>query len=258
MTFSSTAFAANMMKRFEDRALDALRPLSLDTSVLKHAEGACLISFGNTKVLCTASVEERVPPFLKGKKEGWITAEYGMLPRATSTRCDREATRGRQTGRTQEIQRLIGRSLRAVADMKALGERQIKIDCDVLQADGGTRTAAITGSYVALFNACVFLMKQRCITRFPLCDQVAAISCGLLGGHALLDLDFAEDSSAAVDANFVLTKKGLLVETQACAEKKPFTESQFLSLLKLAQKGTAELFKAQAQAVRDKSYLDAF
>ena len=243
------------IKRANDRRFDALRPLSFDTNVLKHAEGACLVAFGNTKVICTASVEDRVPPFLKGKKEGWVTAEYGMLPRATSTRCDREAAKGRQAGRTQEIQRLIGRALRAVCDMKALGERQIKIDCDVLEADGGTRTAAITGSYVALFNACVNLMKKKCVNRFPIIDQVAAVSCGLLGGYALLDLDFSEDSNAAVDANFVFTKSGLLVETQACAEKKAFSEEQFLSLLQLAKKGTKILFQEQKKAVTNSSYL---
>ncbi len=205
--------------------------------------------FGDTHVLCTASVEDKVPPFLRNSGQGWVTAEYGMLPRSTGTRTEREASRGKQSGRTQEIQRLIGRSLRAVMDLKALGELQIKIDCDVIQADGGTRTAAITGSYVALHQAVGHLRKLGAIKAAPLVDQVAAVSCGLYRGVPVLDLDYDEDSGADADANFVLTGKGGIVEVQGTAEKTPFTDEQFDALMKLARKGITELLEAQRKAL---------
>ena len=223
------------------RAHDAMRPVTLDPGVAKYAEGSCLAKFGDTQVLCTASVEERVPPFLRSTGKGWVTAEYGMLPRSTATRTDREATRGRQSGRTQEIQRLIGRSLRAVIDLTRLGERQIRIDCDVLQADGGTRTAAVTGSYVALHQACRHLVSAGLLTALPLRDSVAAVSCGVIAGSAVLDLDYAEDSQAETDANFVLTGTGRIVEVQATAEGAPFDETLFAEMLRLARAGIAEL-----------------
>ena len=231
------------------RASDQLRPIVLEPGIAAHAEGSCLAKFGNTHVLCTASVEERVPPFLRNPGKGWITAEYGMLPRSTHTRTDREAARGKQTGRTQEIQRLIGRSLRAVADLTAFGERQITIDCDVLQADGGTRTAAITGAWVALHHAFQWLVKEGEIDRLPLRDQVAAISCGISAGTPVLDLDYAEDSAADADANFVLTGAGAIIEIQGTAEKAPFSEAQFLELLRLARKGIGDLCAAQTKAI---------
>jgi len=235
------------------RAPDQLRPITLEPGFSAHAEGSCLAKFGNTHVLCTASVEERVPPFLRNTGKGWITAEYGMLPRSTHTRTDREAARGKQTGRTQEIQRLIGRSLRTVADLTAFGERQITIDCDVLQADGGTRTAAITGAYVALHRAFEWLVKEGEIDAVPMASQVAAVSCGIIsagaGGVAVLDLDYAEDSGAEADANFVLTSDGAIIEIQGTAEKKPFAEAQFLELLGLARKGIGELCAAQRKAL---------
>ena len=227
------------------RSPDALRPVTLEIDVNKYAEGACLARFGDTHVLCTASVEERVPPWLKGGGKGWVTAEYGMLPRATDSRTDRESARGRQTGRTQEIQRLIGRSLRAVTDLKALGELQVRIDCDVLQADGGTRTAAITGSFVALAVAFRHLRDIKAIKTIPLTDHVAAVSCGICGGQGLLDLDYQEDSSAQADANFVLTGSGGIVEIQGTAETEPFSEEAFSELLTLARKGIAELVEIQ-------------
>lgn len=227
------------------RAADALRPVSLDLDVNKYAEGSCLVRFGDTHVLCLASVDERVPGWMKGSGRGWVTAEYGMLPRATDKRGDREAAKGKQTGRTQEIQRLIGRSLRAVTDLSALGELQIKLDCDVLQADGGTRTAAITGAYVALAQAVAHLRRVGAIKRPALVDSVAAISCGLVRGQAMLDLDYAEDSGAQADANFVLTGRGGLVEVQATAEQDPFSRDQFAALLALAEKGTTELAELQ-------------
>ena len=227
------------------RSPDALRPVTLEIDVNKYAEGACLARFGDTHVLCTASVEERVPPWLKGGGKGWVTAEYGMLPRATDRRTDRESARGRQTGRTQEIQRLIGRSLRAVTDLKALGELQVRIDCDVLQADGGTRTAAITGSFVALAVAFRHLRDIKAIKTIPLTDHVAAVSCGICGGQGLLDLDYQEDSSAQADANFVLTGSGGIVEIQGTAETEPFSEEAFSELLTLARKGIAELVEIQ-------------
>ena len=231
------------------RADDALRPISLEIGFSKYAEGSCLARFGDTHVLCTASLEEKVPPFLRNSGSGWVTAEYGMLPRATATRTDREASRGRQSGRTQEIQRLIGRSLRAVTDLKALGERQIRIDCDVLQADGGTRTAAITGSYVALHIALRKLVEGKALAALPLSDAVAAVSCGIHDGAAVLDLDYAEDSTAQADANFVLTGVGGIVEIQATAEKSPFDEGRFGRMLELARKGIAELCAAQRRAL---------
>jgi ribonuclease PH len=230
------------------RAPDQLRPVVLEPGFSKHAEGSCLARFGDTHVLCTASVEDKVPPFLRNTGQGWVTAEYGMLPRSTGTRTEREAARGKQSGRTQEIQRLIGRSLRAVTDMKALGEIQIKIDCDVIQADGGTRTAAITGSYVALYQAIAHLRKIGAIKTAPLVDQVAAVSCGLYQGVPVLDLDYAEDSGADADANFVFTGKGGIVEVQGTAEKTPFTDQQFDQLMALARKGIAELLAVQRKA----------
>jgi ribonuclease PH len=226
-----------------------MRAITLEPGVAKHAEGSCLARFGDTHVLCTASVEERVPTFLRNTGKGWITAEYGMLPRSTHTRTDREAARGKQSGRTQEIQRLIGRSLRAVADLAALGERQIRIDCDVLQADGGTRTAAITGSYVALYEALGRIVKAGALPSVPLADSVAAISCGVSSGVAVLDLDYAEDSQAMTDANFVLTGGGGIVEIQATAEGAPFDEAIFGEMLALARRGIAELTRHQHAAL---------
>ncbi len=231
------------------RATDQLRSVTLEPGAAKYAEGSCLARFGDTHVLCTASVEEKVPPFLRDSGRGWVTAEYGMLPRSTHTRTDREAARGKQSGRTQEIQRLIGRSLRAITDLPALGERQIRIDCDVLQADGGTRTAAITGSYVALYLALNKLIKAGKLKKLPLTDQVAAISCGICDGQPVLDLDYAEDSCAMTDANFVLTGTGRFVEIQSTAEQTPFDKAQFDSLLALAQKGVGELAKLQRAAL---------
>jgi ribonuclease PH len=227
------------------RAPDAMRPVILEPGIAKYAEGSCLAKFGDTHVLCTASVEERVPPFLRNTGRGWVTAEYGMLPRSTATRTDREATRGRQSGRTQEIQRLIGRSLRAITELGRLGERQIRIDCDVLQADGGTRTAAVTGSYVALHQACQRLVSAGMLAELPLRDSVAAISCGVIGGAAVLDLDYGEDSEAETDANFVLTGTGGIVEIQATAEVAPFDEALFAEMLRLARSGVAELTRRQ-------------
>ena len=237
--------------RLSGRAADALREVSMTTGFARHAEGSCLIRMGNTEVLCAASVEARVPPFLRNSGLGWVTAEYGMLPRATHTRGDREATRGKQSGRTQEIQRLIGRSLRAVVDRKAMGEMSITLDCDVLNADGGTRCAAITGSWVALAVAFRHLVKMNVIAAVPLIGQVAAVSCGIANGTAVLDLDYQEDSSAEADANFVLTGTGGLVEIQATAEKTSFSEEQFHQLLALARTGTTALFAAQRAALGD-------
>jgi ribonuclease PH len=238
------------MSRPSGRAPDQMRVVSLEPGFAKYAEGSCLIRFGDTHVLCTASVEEKVPPFLRNTGRGWVTAEYGMLPRSTHTRTDREAARGKQSGRTQEIQRLIGRSLRAVTDLTALGERQVRIDCDVLQADGGTRTASITGSYVALYQALQKLVEQKLITSVPLTDAVAAVSCGIHEATPVLDLDYAEDSNAETDANFVLTGKGGIVEIQATAEHEPFVDAQFSALLGLARSGVAELFALQRKALR--------
>lgn len=235
--------------RPSNRGSDELRPLNLEINCSKYAEGSCFIKLGDTHVLCLATIEEKVPPFLKGTGGGWITAEYGMLPRSTHDRIDREASRGKQTGRTHEIQRLIGRSLRAVTDLKTFGERQIRIDCDVIQADGGTRTASITGAYVALYLAFQKLLEKKIITQHPLKDFVAAISCGLYEGEAVLDLDYAEDSTAQADANFILTGKGEIIEIQGTAEKEPFSEEQFLSLLSLARKGTQELIQEQKKVL---------
>ena len=231
------------------RRPDELRAVRLEPGFAKYAEGSCLVRFGDTHVLCTASVEERVPPFLRNSGRGWVTAEYGMLPRSTHTRTDREASRGRQSGRTQEIQRLIGRALRAVTDLSQLGERQVKIDCDVLQADGGTRTAAVTGSYVALHQALGGLVKARALAALPLRAEVAAISCGIVGGQPVLDLDYAEDSSADADANFVLSGSGAIVEIQGTAEQAPFSEAQFLELLRLARHGIGQLVDLQRAAL---------
>jgi ribonuclease PH len=231
------------------RAPDAMRPVILQAGVSKYAEGSCLAKFGDTHVLCTASVEERVPPFLRNTGRGWVTAEYGMLPRSTATRSDREAARGRQSGRTQEIQRLIGRSLRAVTDLTGLGERQIKIDCDVLQADGGTRTAAVTGSYVALHQALQRVVAAGQLKVLPLRDSVAAISCGVIAETPMLDLDYAEDSQADTDANFVLTGTGGIVEIQATAEGAPFDEPLFTEMLRLARMGVGELTRRQRAAL---------
>ncbi len=237
------------MTRPSGRAVDALRAVSLEPGFSKHAEGSCLVRFGDTHVLCTASVEDRLPAFLRNTGRGWITAEYGMLPRSTHTRSDREAARGKQSGRTQEIQRLIGRSLRAVADLTKLGERQIVIDCDVIQADGGTRTAAITGSYVAVHQALSKLIESGLLAAMPFFDAVAAVSCGIHQGVPVLDLDYAEDSSAEADANFVLTASGGIVEVQATAERAPFTEPVLGELLALARKGAAELHSLQRRAL---------
>ena len=231
------------------RAPDQLRPVSLEPGFSRHAEGSCLVKFGDTHVLCTASVDEKVPPWMRNSGKGWVTAEYGMLPRSTHTRTDREAARGKQSGRTQEIQRLIGRSLRAVVNLQAMGERQINIDCDVLQADGGTRTASITGAWVALHFAYERLIKDGKLAANPLSGTVAAVSCGLWQGTPVLDLDYPEDSKADADANFVLTGTGGIVEIQGTAEQDPFSEAQFLDLLKLAKKGIGELTKLQRAAV---------
>jgi ribonuclease PH len=226
-----------------------MRTIELQTGFTKHAEGSVLVSFGDTRVLVTASVEEKVPPFLRGKGEGWVTAEYSMLPRATHTRGSREAAKGKQSGRTQEIQRLIGRSLRAVVDMKKLGERQIVLDCDVIQADGGTRTASISGAWVALRLAIDKLMAEGKIKEDPITAQVAAVSCGIHEGTPVLDLDYIEDSNAHADANFVLIEGGLIAEAQATAEGAPYDEEALLRLLRLARIGCDQIFAAQAKAV---------
>ncbi|ABC24435.1 ribonuclease PH [Rhodospirillum rubrum] len=231
------------------RAVDSLRSIVLEPGYSKHAEGSCMARFGDTHVLCTASIEERVPGWMRGGGKGWVTAEYGMLPRSTHTRTDREAARGRQSGRTQEIQRLIGRSLRSVTDLKKIGEIQIRLDCDVIQADGGTRTAAITGSWVALYQALARFEKLGLGALPPLTDHVAAVSCGLCDGVAVLDLDYAEDSTAQADANFVLTGTGGIVEIQGTAETSPFAQAQFMELLALAQKGITELVALQKAAL---------
>jgi len=234
--------------RPSDRTADQLRLVTLETGVNRYAEGSCLVTFGHTKVLITASVEDRVPGFMRGRGQGWVTAEYGMLPRATHTRGRREASEGKQSGRTQEIQRLIGRSLRAVVDPVALGERQISLDCDVIQADGGTRTAAITGAWVALRMATKYLMEEGLIAADPILDQVAAISCGIFKGVPVLDLEYEEDSNAEADANFVLTGKGSIVEVQATGEKRGFSQDEFDGLFSLARKGVSELCILQQQA----------
>jgi len=226
-----------------------MRKVSLTPGFSRHAEGSCLVKFGDTHVLATASLEEKAPPFLKGSGKGWVTAEYGMLPRSTHDRMRREAAAGKQSGRTQEIQRLVGRSLRAVCDLSVLGERQIVIDCDVLQADGGTRTAAITGGFVALSQCVGFMQKVGMVSQPVIRDHVAAVSCGIVQGVPVLDLDYDEDSTALTDANFVLTGTGGLVEIQGTAEGAPFSEDQLIELLRLARKGTGELVALQKQAL---------
>ena len=233
------------------RTPNALRDVTITTGFARHAEGSALIRMGNTEVLCVASVETRVPPFLRNTGLGWVTAEYGMLPRATHTRSDREAARGKQSGRTQEIQRLVGRSLRAVVDRAAMGEMQITLDCDVLNADGGTRCAAITGAWVALSLAFRHLVKMNVLKTIPLSGQVAAVSCGIFNGTPVLDLDYDEDSNAEADSNFVLTDGGGIVEIQATAEKTAFNEAQFNEMLKLARQGTGALFELQRKALGD-------
>ena len=234
--------------RPSERLADMLRPVTLETAVNRYAEGSCLVGFGHTKVLVTASLEEGVPGFLRGKGQGWVTAEYGMLPRATHTRGRREAAQGKQSGRTQEIQRLIGRSMRAIVDLKALGERQISIDCDVIQADGGTRTASVTGAWVALRLATRYLLTEGVIAKDPIIDQVAAVSCGVFNGTPVLDLDYEEDSNAEADANFVLTGSGAIVEIQATGEKRGFSQGEFEALFGLARKGIGELVTLQKAA----------
>ncbi len=232
------------------RAPDEMRAISIETGFTKHAEGSCLVSFGDTRVLVTASVEERLPPWLRGKGQGWVTAEYSMLPRATHTRGQREAAKGKQSGRTQEIQRLIGRSLRAVCDMTKLGERQITLDCDVIQADGGTRTAAISGAWVALRLAVDKLMAEGKLSEDPITARVAAVSCGIHQGTPVLDLDYVEDSAADADANFVLIEGGQIAEAQATAEGATYDEEGLLRLLRLARMGCEQIFVAQAEAVK--------
>ena len=231
------------------RKPDQLRPVSFTRGFTKHAEGSCLVKFGDTHVLVTASLDEKVPPWLKGQGKGWVTAEYGMLPRATHDRTRREATAGKQSGRTQEIQRLIGRSMRAVVDLVALGERQINLDCDVLQADGGTRTASITGAWIALHDCLKWMEAKSMFKTFPLKDHVAAISCGIHDKSAVLDLDYIEDSSAGTDANFVMTGSGGIVEIQGTAEGEPFSEEMLHQLLGLAKSGIRDLVEMQKQAV---------
>lgn len=236
-------------QRSQDRAANALRPVTIQRAYTRHAEGSVLIAFGDTKVLCTASVEEKVPPHKRGSGEGWVTAEYGMLPRSTHTRSDREAARGKQSGRTQEIQRLIGRSLRCVVDLAALGERTVSLDCDVIQADGGTRTAAITGAYVALHDAVSWLLAQGKIGASPIRDAVAAVSVGIVAGTPLLDLEYTEDSTCDTDMNVVMTGAGGFVELQGTAEGAAFSRAEMDSLLGLADKGIRELVAAQRKAL---------
>jgi ribonuclease PH len=241
--------AASASHRSSGRKPDQLRAVRITRGYTRNPEGSVLVEFGDTRVLCTASVEERVPPFLKESGRGWVTAEYGMLPRATNTRGEREAARGKQSGRTQEIQRLIGRSLRAVVDTAALGSRSIQIDCDVIQADGGTRTAAITGSFVALHDAVAWLMEKKLIVKSPIRDFVAAVSVGLHGGAPLLDLDYAEDSASDCDMNVVMTGAGRFVEVQGTAEGEAFSRQELDALLGLASRGIAELIGAQKKAL---------
>jgi len=240
-----------MPTRRNDRAVDALRTVRFTRHYTRHAEGSVLVEFGDTRVLCTATIEDGVPGFLRGKGQGWVTAEYGMLPRATHSRSPREAARGKQTGRTQEIQRLIGRSLRAVVDLRALGERTVTLDCDVLQADGGTRTAAITGSYVALADAVTALRTRRALPASPLHGQVAAVSVGIVGGQPVLDLDYGEDSEAETDMNVVMNNGGAFIEVQGTAEGHAFRRHEFDALLNLAVAGISELCALQAQALQD-------
>jgi ribonuclease PH len=239
--------------RPSNRAADALRPVTIERGVARYAEGSCLVKFGHTHVLCAASLEDKPPPWLRGQGRGWVTAEYSMLPRATSTRTKRESTSGRPSGRTQEIQRLIGRSLRAVVDLQGMGERQVVVDCDVVQADGGTRTAAISGAWVALHDCLAWMHHRSMIKTMPLRDHVAAVSCGVVKGEVVLDLDYAEDSGAETDANFVITGAGGLVEVQATAENAPFTEPQLLAMLGLARGGIDRLVALQKDAVAKKA-----
>ena len=231
------------------RTPDQMRDVIIEPNFNKHAEGSCLIKFGDTHVICTASVEDRVPPWLRDKGHGWVTAEYGMLPRSTGSRTNREAARGGQGGRTHEIQRLSGRSLRAITDLEALGEMQVRVDCDVIQADGGTRTASITGGYVALHLACQNMIDLGLMNKIPLIGQMAAVSCGIYEGTAVLDLDYPEDSAAAADSNFVLTDKADIIEVQSTAEDKPYSEAHFIEMLTLAKKGVAELIETQKTAL---------
>lgn len=237
------------MTRPSGRKADQMRTISFTRGFTKHAEGSCLVKFGDTHVLVTASLDEKVPPFLKGKGQGWVTAEYGMLPRSTHERMKREAAAGKQSGRTQEIQRLIGRSMRAVVDMKKLGEVQITLDCDVLQADGGTRTAAITGCWIALHDCLKSMEARGLLPNWPLKDHVAAISCGIHNGQAVIDLDYVEDSSAGTDANFVMTGTGGIVEVQGTAEGEPFSQDMLMQLMALAKNGIADLVRMQKEAV---------
>ncbi len=235
--------------RTNNRGYKELREISFDLNFMANGEGSCLVKFGNTHVVCTATIEERVPPFLRNKGSGWVTAEYGMLPRSTNSRMQREVQKGSLGGRTQEIQRLIGRSLRSVINLNLLRERQIIIDCDVINADGGTRTAAITGGYIALYQACKNLVNNRMVSKMPITSMVAAISCGVINGVHLLDIDFSEDSSAEVDANFVLTDDNKIIEVQATAERKPYTEEDFLKMLELAKLGINQIFDLQKKVL---------
>jgi ribonuclease PH len=237
------------MTRHSGRKNNDLREVTIEKNYSPYAEGSCLISFGNTKVICTASVEENLPHFLRGKGQGWVTAEYGMIPRSTHSRMRRESNAGKQSGRTQEIQRLIGRSLRSVVDLRKLGERQIIIDCDVIQADGGTRTAAITGAYVSLTLAIQHLIKHKSLFANPITDQIAAISCGILDGEVLLDLDYREDSSAQVDANFIMTSKGKIVEIQSTAEESPFGAKDLYAMMDLAESAIKDLSEKQLKSL---------
>lgn len=239
------------MQRPSGRTADQLRPITITRHYTKHAEGSVLVCFGDTKVLCNASVVEGVPPFLRGSERGWLTAEYGMLPRSTGSRMDREAARGKQGGRTVEIQRLIGRSLRAAVDLSLLGENTLTIDCDVLQADGGTRTAAITGACVAVVDALRYLQRERGLKTDPLLNMVASVSVGIYQGESVLDLDYPEDSNADTDLNLVMTESGGLIEIQGTAEKEPFTETQLAQMLNLGKKGIQDLIKLQKQALAD-------
>lgn len=232
-----------------NRKNDELRTISIETKVSAHAEGSCLVKFGNTHVLCTATVEESVPFFIKNLGHGWVTAEYGMLPRSTHSRMKRESIQGKQSGRTQEIQRLIGRSLRNIVDLKALGERQIIIDCDVIQADGGTRVASITGGFVALHMACFTLLQKNMIKKMPILTEVAAVSCGIINNNVILDLDYEEDSNADVDANFILNGKGAIVEIQATGEETSFTKDQMYNMLSYAERGIEEIIEIQRKAI---------
>jgi len=238
-----------MLRREGGRQRGETREITLDSNISLHAEGSCLVKFGNTHVLCSATIDENLPPFLRGKGQGWITAEYGMLPRSTHARMKREAAQGKQSGRTQEIQRLIARSLRAAVDLKVLGERQIIIDCDVIQADGGTRTASITGGFIALYGAVHNLMKRRMLGRNPIMQEVAAISCGIIDGEIYVDLDYNEDSNAEVDANFVMTGNNTIVEIQSSAEQVAFTSSQFQEMFTSANKAINEIIELQRAAI---------